>query len=66
MKTIIYSTKKIKGIDGVYASPSLFNGDTENCDIVYTNEAKIRESYEAKGIKVVPIVKPKPMAVKAK
>ncbi len=75
MTAIIYSKKKIdglQGINGFYANPALFNGDTENCDIVYTDDAKIREAYESKSIEVKaipqnkPKVEPKPKAVKAK
>ena len=52
---IIYSNKKVEGILGVYANPELFNGDTENVKVCYTDDDKIKEAYEAKGIEVLPV-----------
>jgi len=49
---VIYSSKRVEGLIGVYADPLLFNGDTESCTSVYTDSAKIRTVYEAKGIRV--------------
>lgn len=63
---VIYADKKIDGLDGVYASPSLFKGDCENCSVVYTDDADIKKAYEAKGIEVNPISKPKEVRVKSK
>lgn len=59
---VIYSSKKIKGLDGVYASPALFNGDTENCTIAYTDDTDIKSAYEAKGI-LVKSIKTPPRAI---
>ena len=50
--TIIYSTKRIEGLSGIYANPSLFNGDTENCKQVFSDNDEIKKAYFAKGIKV--------------
>jgi len=50
--TIIYSKNKIDGLNGIYANPSIFNGDTENCKLVYTDKQDIKLAYEKKGIKV--------------
>ena len=49
---VIYSDSRIEGLKGVYASPSLFNGDTEKCTQVFTDEENIANAYKAKGIKV--------------
>ena len=49
---VIYSKKKIDGLNGIYANPSFFNGDTENCKLVYTDRQDIKLAYEKKGIKV--------------
>ena len=54
---IIYSDKVIKGLEGIYADASLFNGDTEICDAVYTDSIDIKSAYEKKGIQVFPIKK---------
>jgi hypothetical protein len=56
---VIYSKNKVEGITGIYADPLLFNGDTESCDLVYTNNAKIKLAYEAKGIQVIELPKAK-------
>jgi hypothetical protein len=56
---IIYSDEKIEGLEGVYANPSLFNGDLENCQAVYTDREEIKQAYEKRGIKVLPLPKPK-------
>ena len=60
MKPVIYSNATVKGLEGVYASPDLFDGDTEYCVLFYTDDAKIKKAYEAKGIKVEPIKKSQP------
>jgi len=52
---IIYSVKKLKGVDGVIANPNLFNGDTECCTACYTDDLTIKRAYELKGIQVFPI-----------
>lgn len=54
---IIYSNKKISGLDGIYADPDLFDGSTENCETVYTDSEEIKNAYQAKGIEVYPITK---------
>ena len=56
---VVYSKSRIKGLEGVYANPDLFNGDTEICDTVYTNDEAIKTAYESKGIKVETIAKPR-------
>ena len=56
---IIYSEKQIEGLNGIYANPSLFNGDTENCTAVYTNDNEIKEAYVKKGVEVLEIPKVK-------
>ena len=55
MSTLIYSEEKVKGIKGCYASPRLFNGDTESCDLVYTDDENILKAYRAKGIEAQPL-----------
>mgnify|MGYP006995581279 CR=1 FL=1 len=57
--TVIYSRNRVEGVKGFYADPSLFNGDTENCHLVYTDSKEIQKAYELKGIKVEPITKKK-------
>ena len=59
---IIYSARKINGLDGCYIAPFRFNGIRENgATKVYTDNAKVKELY--KGIcEVVPIKKPTPTA----
>ena len=54
---VIYSNTKIEGLKGVYANPSLFNGDTEVCSVAYTDDVLIKEAYENKGIEVKSISK---------
>jgi len=55
---IIYSKTEIKDLEGVYADPELFNGDTESGTIVvYTDSDAIKSAYENKGVEVVAIPK---------
>jgi rRNA-processing protein FCF1 len=57
---IIYSKTEIKDLEGIYADPELFNGDTESGKItVYTNDEAIKKAYESKGIEVLAISQPK-------
>ena len=50
---LIYSDKEIKGIGGTYIAPRFFDGNLEsNVEMVYTNDAKIKEAYTAKGVEV--------------
>ena len=51
---IIYSKTKKRGLDGIYADPSLFNGDTENVSVCYTDNQEIKDAYEKRGITVMP------------
>ena len=63
---VIYANDRIKGLDGVYASESLFDGGCEVCDCVYTNNSDIKKAYEDKGIEVKPLDKPKAVKEKSK
>lgn len=54
---VIYSDKKRAGLEGVYADPALFDGNTENCTLVYADDPKIVEAYTKKGIEVTPFTK---------
>lgn len=49
---IIYSDKQIKGLGGTYISPRFFDGNTENAEVVYTSDEKIKKAYQEKGIEV--------------
>jgi len=57
MSTLIYSDEIVEGMEGCYASPRLFNGDTDICNLVYTDDEDIAKIYKAKGVKVLPLKK---------
>jgi len=55
MANIIYSKKKIEGIDGRYIDPVYFDGCVRGVTKVYTDHKHIKEAYIAKGVEVVQI-----------
>jgi len=56
---IIYSSTHIEGLDGAYRNPALFGDVDTTAEVVYTDHNHIKEAYEAAGVKVEPITKPK-------
>jgi len=53
---VVYSNKKIEGLEGRYINPLLFD-KVLNVKVCYTDDKKIKEAYEEAGIKVEPIKK---------
>ena len=56
--TVIYSKNKVDNLVGAYADPDLFDGNTEVCNVCYTDNQKINEAYAKKGIEVRPLTQP--------
>jgi len=44
--TVVYAHTRVKGLDGVYASPAGFNGEViKEATLVVTNDSKIKKAY---------------------
>ena len=53
--TLVYATKKTK-IDGRHIKPSDFSGKpARGAKVVYTDDKRVKDAYEAVGIEVKPI-----------
>jgi hypothetical protein len=51
---VIYSKRRIEGLNGRYIDPALF-GNVLYCKTCYTDSKVISDAYTAKGIKVLPL-----------
>ena len=49
---IIFSNRKVDGLEGTYANPSLFNGDFGGATLVITKHDHIKEAALEQEIKV--------------
>ena len=59
--TIIFSTKTIEGLDGVYANPAYFDGNiSSETELVITDREDIAKAAKSKGIKVKGFTKQPP------
>lgn len=54
---IVYGDKKVEG--AIYANPIFYDMPNKSAKTVYTSDAKIKKDYEAIGVEVKSITKPK-------
>ena len=57
--TIVYSDKRVDGVDGAYRNPAFFDGLEEGAKVVYTDDESIAKLYKDAGVEVKPITKRK-------
>jgi len=61
--TVIYSAKRIEGLDGRYIDPRFYAGVVK-CGEVHTDDQSIKKDYEVVGVSVSPITKKRSRAKK--
>ena len=64
--TVIYSNDVLDNLVGTYINPARFDGIERGAELVYTDDAKIKDAYKDTNVEVKPLTEKPKATTKAK
>lgn len=64
--TVIYSNDVLDNLVGTYINPARFDGIERGAELVYTDDAKIKDAYKDTDVEVKPLTEKSKATTKTK